>query len=99
MVCILSTGVDYADWKDEIISLYFSAERDTIQVATGHSDSVSLVIENYTDFDELLDVEISDDLGWITDQANRKIAIGPEYRQVPQLYYSVPEDAPVGVHN
>lgn len=95
----VSTGVDFASWEDEMITLYVSAGQDTIPVITGRSDSLTLIFENWTEPTDQLHVEVSDDLGWIAGQGPGQITLPTSIGKVPRLYYTVPGDAVQGIHN
>ncbi len=92
----VSEGVDYSNWLDDAISIFASAESDTILAPIGRSDSLILIVGDINSLDNFLGVTISDELEWITSSDYFEFETKYDSGYVDYLYFDVPEDVVEG---
>ena len=80
----VSTGVDFSNWLAQPVAVVVTAEGDTVTLATGISDTVSLFLQNWQKLDDVVNVSISDDQEWLQQPAvfsvNLTDSLGAEIR-------------------
>ncbi|HMB91294.1 MAG TPA: right-handed parallel beta-helix repeat-containing protein, partial [Rhodothermales bacterium] len=61
----VSTGVDFSEWRGDMIAVVVAAENEEMLLPTGEADTVSVFVQNWQVRNDVLDLIIADTEGWL----------------------------------
>ncbi|HDQ00473.1 MAG TPA: hypothetical protein ENN22_15005, partial [bacterium] len=96
----VSTNVNFANWRDQAVSLVVSAATDTFFLASGQDDSVFCSFQNWSNLEDVVNVTITaDSSSWITCPTEMAVALKDSMGADTVITFSTPANAPSGVLN
>jgi len=95
----VSDGVDFSNWKTEIVSVVAAAENDTIFMPTGETDTVSIFFQNWANMNDVLDINVSENLGWVQTPVFFSAQLSDSLGAVEQIIFTIPMGIPDGTQN
>lgn len=96
----ISGNVDFSNWRNSRVSVVVTAETDTVVVASGCSDSVYFGVQNWDNFNDILDVSIVAELpGWIGSSTQYTLGLQDSLGAGKYIYFEVPAGINANVSN
>lgn len=71
----ISGQVNTDNWLLEPLSLLLTVIQDTVFLPLGQVDSVEIIFQNYADFDDVLDLSVTSQRGWIQNETELTIQL------------------------
>lgn len=85
--------VSISSWLDTPVSLVVSTLQDTLFVVAGEEDSLSIYFQNLLQPDDVIDVSITDNTGWLPAPIDTTLAMNDSLGQDITLHLTAPADA------
>ena len=89
-------AVDFSGWRISPVALIANSGADTVFVKTGTTDSVFCFFQNWENLNDVIDVSVTDSLGWLQSSANFTLALTDSMGADTSLYLTVPASAQPG---
>ncbi|MFQ5605050.1 MAG: right-handed parallel beta-helix repeat-containing protein [bacterium] len=91
--------VDFANWRATAVSLTVAAATDTAYLGNGQSDSVMCFFQNWQNLSDVLNVTVTDSLGWLYGATAYSLTLRDSLGADSTVSVAVPGDAKVGTIN
>ena len=92
----VSLWVNYSGWREEPVSLFVTARRDTNRLAAGFNDIVYLFFQNWsTPYDDV-QYEIEIDKPWLVSPELDTAQLSADWGEREIINFLIPEGTPVG---
>lgn len=88
-----------SSWLSEPLSLFCNAARDTIYTSAGKTDSSLVHFQNFKFPDDVLDITISDEKGWITSPASFTSQMKDSMGTSANIIFNIHADVDEGIIN
>jgi hypothetical protein len=95
----VSGGVIFSNWLTEMVSLVTSAERDTIIMPIGEIDTVNMYFQNWENLDDMVNVEVGDNQGWLQSPISFSVSLNDSLGAVVPLTFAVLQATSNGAEN
>ena len=97
----VSTGVDFSNFRNEMVSVVVGAAADTAAVPIATPDTVDVFVQNFADLAGTLSVTATDELGWLSDGSPQSVTVTLQdsLGGVVELAALVPAGTPEGTLN
>lgn len=95
----ISGNINAASWFSQPVSLVASAESDSVYLSSGTTDSVFVYFQNLQNFDDAVDLTISETLDWVEEPTSFSMAFEDSVGASVPVKISVPVDFPEGSIN
>jgi parallel beta-helix repeat protein len=86
----VSAGVNFANWLAQPVAVVAAAESDTVTLAAGRIDTVSVFLQNWQKPDDVLNVSLSDNRGWLQQPTAFSIALANNLGAEAKIAVAVP---------
>jgi parallel beta-helix repeat protein len=91
--------VQFTDFLNSPISLVIAKASDTVVTAAQESDSVDILFQNYVTANDLVQVTVSDELGWVQNSGSTNINLIDSSYTAYAIKYSVPSNSSGVINN
>ena len=88
----VSAGVNFANWLAQPVAVVVAAEGDTLTLVAGRIDTVSVFLQNWQKPDDVLQVSISDDKGWLQEPKAFSVILRDSLGAEIKVAFAVPTD-------
>ncbi|UCE18230.1 MAG: right-handed parallel beta-helix repeat-containing protein [Gemmatimonadota bacterium] len=95
----VSTGVDFSNWRTEMVSLVLSTGADTVYIPPGESDSVYFSVRNWQYPTETVEVNVTDDLSWVQEPTNFSVTLDSSFGGGAAIRLAVSGNTEEGTEN
>ena len=95
----VSTGVDFSNWLTQLISVSVTSSDNNINSAIGNIDSTSFFVKNFLKVDDIIDVQLTDDLGWLLGQTNFSVPLDSSFGGNALVKFVIPSNISPGTIN
>lgn len=89
-------AVDFSSWRISPVALIASSGADTVFVKTGAADSISCFFQNWENLDDIINISVTDSLGWLQSSADFTLAFKDSMGADTLIYLTVPASAQPG---
>lgn len=89
----VSAGVDFTGWRTEPVGFVAEAERDTVRISAGTTDTVRILMRDFDNPSGEVDVSIADDRGWVSGPASFSVPLQPDLATEVAIPVAVPAGA------
>jgi len=95
----VSAGVNFDNWRSEIVSLILSVGVDTVFIPAGDRDSIVAFVRNWLHPTEVVDIEVVDENNWLMEPTTSSINLNEEYGGGTIIKFEVPIGLDAGTGN
>lgn len=95
----VSTGVDYANWRTEMVSVVAVVKSAEIPVPIGDVDTVSVFVQNWEVLDDVVDLTLSDEQGWLHSPSAVSVVLNNDTGGEALFSFSIPDAIAEGTQN
>ncbi len=95
----VSGHVDFSDWLIKPVSLVAATGADTMYIVPGETDSMLCSFKNWSVPDDVVDVTLEDELGWLENATSFSLELPDEQGASVWLKISVPASVEEGTEN
>lgn len=92
----VSSGVDYANWRNAKLSLFVYPENDTTVLYTGLLSPVALFFQNWSTPNDKVKFRATSDKPWLYTTEEKTVSLEQEWGGRSQLLFGVPDGTPAG---
>lgn len=92
-------NVNYNDWLTSQVSLLCYSAKDTVNSAVGKIDSAIVYFQNFENPDDVLDITVSDELGWVASPLSFTKQMQDSLGTSAKVIFNVPVNANQGAIN
>jgi parallel beta-helix repeat protein len=86
----VNAGVNFSNWLTQPASVVVAAEADSVILATGTEDTVSIFLQNWENFDDILDVSLSSEQGWLQQPADFTVHLADSLGAESEIVFAIP---------
>jgi hypothetical protein len=86
----VSAGVNFANWLAQPVAVVAAAEGDTLILVAGRIDTVSVFLQNWQKPDDVLNVTLSDDKGWLQEPKVFSVTLADNLGAKAKIAFAVP---------
>jgi CSLREA domain-containing protein len=86
----VSAGVNFANWLAQPVAVVAAAAGDTLTLVAGRIDTVSVFLQNWQKPDDVLNVSLSDNQGWLQQPTAFAIALADSLGAEARIAIAVP---------
>jgi parallel beta-helix repeat protein len=95
----VSTSANFSNWLTQAVSVRVAVQSDTVILPTGSTDTVSVFFQNWLKMDDVLDVNITDDQGWLQGASTFSATLADSLAVEERIAFTIPSGTPDGTTN
>lgn len=87
-----SGNVNTVNWVNSKIDLFVNTLADTLKSFPGASDSTVGFVQNFNKYDDIVNIQLTDDYGWITSSTNFNVTLKDSIGGSFSIKFSIPNN-------
>ena len=92
----VSTGVDFSNWLNELLSVTVTSTVDTLFSPPNHLDSADIYLGNFLNSADILNVSVKDDKNWLQGSSDLSVNLDSTFGVKSTVHFMVPNSASSG---